>query len=72
MTEQVSWISLAEAAPHFGLSLSGIRNAITEERFCCPTYKLNGKKRVIDRAVMKAFFDKQRAEGLAVLANTTN
>ena len=39
-------------------------------KFPVPTYKL-GKKRVIDLAVLRAFFEAKRAEGLSRLASQT-
>ena len=40
-------------------------------KFPVSTYKL-GKKRVIDLAVLRAFFEAKRAEGLSRLARSMN
>lgn len=71
MTTEVTWVTLEEARHQFGMSLSGIRNAIHEERFPVPSYRL-GKMRVIDKAVLAEFFAKKRANGLLLLGKTTN
>jgi hypothetical protein len=41
-----------------------IMNLISRDKFPVPTYKL-GKKRVIDLAVLRAFFEAKKAEGLS-------
>lgn len=65
MNEQ-TWIDVKDAAPLFGMSHEGIKNAISMDRFPCPTYKL-GRRRVIDREVLAAFFAEQKAKGLQIL-----
>lgn len=62
LTEQ-SWIDVREAAPMFGMTAGAIKNAILENRFACPTYKL-GKRHVIDRDVLEAFFSDHKAAGI--------
>lgn len=57
------WLALKEVAELFGMTLGSARNAISEQRFPVPTYKL-GKRVVADRAVVEAFFASRRAEGL--------
>lgn len=57
------WIDVREAAPQFGMTAGAIKNAILENRFACPTYKL-GKRHVIDRQVLAAFFSDQTAAGM--------
>ena len=57
------WIALKELADLFGVTLGSARNAIAENRFPVPTYKL-GKRVVADRAVVEQFFAARRAEGL--------
>lgn len=57
------WLGLKELAELFGMTLGSARNAIAEQRFPVPTYKL-GKRVVADRAVVEAFFASRRAEGL--------
>lgn len=71
MTMEVPWISITDAAPMFGMTVSGIRNSIFREKFPVPTYRL-GKQRVIDKEVLKAYFDKKKAAGLSALDNTPN
>lgn len=60
------WLGLKELAELFGLTLGSIRNAIAEQRFPVPTYKL-GKRVVADRAVVEAFFASRRAEGMKAI-----
>lgn len=57
------WLGLKELSELFGMTLGSARNAIAEQRFPVPTYKL-GKRVVADRAVVEAFFASRRAEGL--------
>lgn len=57
------WIGLKELAELFGLTLGSIRNAIAEQRFPVPTYKL-GKRVVADKHVVEQFFASRRADGL--------
>lgn len=57
------WLGLKELSELFGMTLGSARNAISEQRFPVPTYKL-GKRVVADRAVVEAFFASRRAEGL--------
>lgn len=57
------WLGLKELADVFGLTVGSARNAIAEERFPVPTYKL-GKRVVADRAVVEEFFATRRAEGM--------
>ena len=61
--EEVPWIDLETAAPLFGMRFATLKNQISMNTFPCPTYKL-GRRRVIDRAVLAAFFEKQKADGL--------
>lgn len=60
------WLGLKEVADLFGMTLGSARNAIAEQRFPVPTYKL-GKRVVADRAVVEAFFATRRAEGLKAI-----
>jgi hypothetical protein len=57
------WISIKELADIFGLTLGSLRNAIAEDRFPIPTYKL-GKRVVADKHVVEQFFASRRADGL--------
>lgn len=65
------WLTLAEAAPRFGLSVGAARNKVADESFPVPTYKLGGR-RVVDKAVIEEFFRLRREEGLRQLQNSTN
>jgi hypothetical protein len=56
---EVTWISVTDAAPQFGMTPGAIMNLISRDKFPVPTYKL-GKKRVIDLAVLRAFFEAKR------------
>jgi len=60
-------VPLKQLAPMFGLSLSGLNNAIGADRFPVPTF-LSGGRRYADRQVVRDFFAARTAEGLAVLA----
>lgn len=60
------WIALKELADLFGMTLGSARNAIAEQRFPIPTYKL-GKRVVADRTVVEQFFATRRQEGLKVV-----
>lgn len=71
MTMEVPWISITEAAPLFGMTVSGVRNSIFRNKFPVHTYRL-GKQRVIDKDVLKAYFDKKKAAGFLALDNTLN
>ena len=57
------WMSIKELADLFGLTLGSLRNAIAEDRFPIPTYKL-GKRVVADKHVVEQFFASRRADGL--------
>lgn len=61
-----SWIDLKEAAPLFGMSFESLKNSVANDRFPVPTYKL-GRRRVIDRDVLAAYFAGQKEEGLKAL-----
>lgn len=65
MTEK-PWIDLREAAPLFGMTFESAKNAILAGRFPCPIYRI-GRRAVIDRDVLKEFFDKRKAEGLRAM-----
>ena len=68
---EVTWISVTDAAPQFGMTPGAIMNLISRNKFPVPTYKL-GKKRLIDLAVLRAFFEAKKAEGLSRLARSMN
>ena len=50
------YFNLAELAELFMMKESSLLNAISSERFACPTYKL-GRQRVADRRVVEAYFE---------------
>lgn len=58
------YLNLTELCDLFDMKKSSILNAISDERFCCPTYKL-GRQRVADKEVVEAYFSAKRAEGLS-------
>lgn len=62
-----SWILVRDAAPLFGMTFDSIKNLISQNKFPVPTYKL-GRNRVIDKDVLQAFFEEQKAQGLKKLA----
>ena len=58
------YLTLDELIDVFGIaSRSSAYNSIARQTFPVPTYKI-GKHRVADKAVVEAFFDEKRAEGL--------
>ena len=57
------YFNLAELAELFMMKESSLLNAISNESFVCPPYKL-GRRRVADRQVVQAYFEAKRAEGL--------
>lgn len=63
VTTEESWIDVREAAHMFGMTAGAIKNAILEKRFPIDTYKL-GKRHVIDRDVLQAFFASKKARGM--------
>lgn len=65
------WIAVDELAPLLGVTYATAKNKIALGTFEVPTYKL-GKKIVADRAVVDAFFEARRKEGLAALAARLN
>ena len=68
---QKPWIELKDFAPMFGVTPSTAKNKIALGTFEVPTYKM-GKKIVADRAVVDAFFDARRSEGLSALGVSTD
>lgn len=69
MTNAV-WMTIQEAAPLFGMSYGAIMNQISAEKFPCPSYKL-GRRRVMSREVVAAFFQAQTDNGLAQIEKST-
>ena len=69
LVSEVTWISVTDAAPQFGMTPGAIMNLISRNKFPVPTYKL-GKRRVIDVAVLRAFFETKSAEGLSRLGKS--
>ncbi len=58
-----SWIDVREIAAQFGMTAASIKNSILERRFPVPSYKL-GKRHVIDREVLAAYWAERKAEGM--------
>jgi|TARA_B100001093_G_C26741905_1_gene977090 hypothetical protein len=58
------YLNIDELADLFGMTKGSLLNSICRETFTLPTYKI-GRQRVADRAVVEAFFEAKRAEGLA-------
>jgi hypothetical protein len=63
-----TWVSLEQAAPLFGLEFVTLKNMIALKKFPVPVYKI-GRRTVIDKDVLNAFFAEQRSEGLRRLAD---
>jgi len=61
---------LDEFAPLFGVTPETAKNKIAMGTFEISTYKL-GRIIVADRAVVDAFFEARRKEGLSALGNST-
>ena len=57
------YLNIEELSALFGMKKTSLLNSISDERFCCPTYKL-GRQRVADRQVLEAYFEAKRSEGL--------
>ena len=66
MTIDDTWIDLKDAAPKFGMSYGSAKNAVLLDRFPVRTYKV-GRRVVIDRQVMAAYFEAQRIAGMKAL-----
>lgn len=62
----VPWIDVKDAAELFGMTHQSAKNSISRETFPVPTYKL-GKRRVIDRKVLAAYFATKESEGYRTL-----
>jgi len=61
------YLNMSELAAIFGYTnLESLRFALNSGRLPLPTYKIRGQI-VADAAVVNAFFEKKRAEGLAEL-----
>jgi hypothetical protein len=63
-------MSIQKLAPRFGLTVSGVYNAIGKGRFPIPTFR-SGKRRYADPRVVRDYFAAKRSEGLAALASVT-
>ena len=60
---QRPYLNIEDLFELFGMKKTSLLNSISDERFCCPTYKL-GRQRVADRQVLEAYFEAKRSEGL--------
>jgi len=69
-TSQRPYMELAEFAPMFGYKPNSAKNKIGEGTFPIRTYKL-GRRIVADKAVVEAWFEMKRREGLAALGGST-
>ena len=65
------WLRLEEFAPLFNVTPDTAKNKIAMETFEIKTYKL-GREIVADRAVIDAYFERRRKEGLAALDDSTD
>lgn len=63
------YLTMPELASLMNMTVKGLHNALHNETFPIPTYKL-GKIRVADREVVSYFFEAKRREGLDKI--TTN
>lgn len=70
-TKTVPWVALKDFVHMFGVTVGTAKNKIANETFEIPTYKL-GNKIVADRAVIDAYFQKRRIEGLRVVEESTS
>lgn len=64
------WLSLEEFAPLFNVTPDTAKNKIALGTFEVKTYKL-GRTIVADRAVIDAYFQARRVEGLSALREST-
>lgn len=64
------YLELSEFAPMFGYKPASAKNRIAAGTFPVKTYKL-GRRIVADRAVVDAWFEARRREGLAALDKST-
>lgn len=58
-----SWVDIRDIAAQFGMTKASMKNAILEKRFPVPSYKL-GKRHVIDRDVLAAYWAERKADGM--------
>jgi hypothetical protein len=65
------WLELKDVAPMLGVTPATAKNKISNGTFEVPTYRL-GKKVVVDKAVLDAFFEARRKAGLRKLENSTS
>lgn len=61
------WLDIKDVCSDFGLSYSTAKNRIYFGTFPVPTYKV-GKKIVVDRAVLDAYWQRKRDEQLAIFS----
>lgn len=67
---QRPWMTLEEFSPLFNVTPDTAKNKIAMKTFEIATYKL-GREIVADRAVVDAYFEMRRKEGLAALGKST-
>lgn len=66
-TDNETWIDIKDACVKLGMTYETAKNKIAADDFPVPTYKL-GRRRVVDKDVLAAFFSDRRKEGLEKLA----
>jgi len=64
------YLTVPELAELCDMEEQSVRNAISREQFDIPTFKFNGK-RLAHKAVVDAFFEKQKEIGLSQLSKST-
>lgn len=64
------WVYVKDVCDWFGVTYETAKNQIYAEVFPVPTYKV-GNRSVIDREVLRLYFERKRDEGLASLGSTT-
>lgn len=63
------WVPLKEAAPLFGVTYETAKNRIYAETFPVPVRR-EGKLLVVDKEVLRRYFDERRAADLALYDST--
>lgn len=64
------WVEVKHICADFGLSFATAKNRIYFGTFPVPTFKV-GKKIVVDRAVLNAYWERNRAEQMAAFSAQT-
>ena len=61
------WVPLKDVVHLFGMSFSSAKNALYQEKFPVPVQK-HGRKLVVDKKVLEAYFEELRQKDLATLS----